>query len=106
MGFSFKENCPDIRNTKVVDIYRQLREYGIDVDVFDPWVDRTEAADLYDVALVSELKCDTYSAVIVAVAHDEFKDIGIDGVSKFCLANHVIYDLKYIFPASSNILRL
>lgn len=106
MGFSFKENCPDIRNTKVADIYNQLREYGIEVDVFDPWVDRIEAINLYDVSLVSDLDREKYSAVIVAVGHDQFKDIGIDGISKCCLADHVIYDLKYIFPVSANILRL
>ena len=106
MGFSFKENCPDIRNTKVADIYNQLREYGIEVDVFDPWIDRVEAVNLYDISLVSELEREKYSAVIVAVAHDQFKDIGIDRISKCCLANHVIYDLKYIFPVSNNILRL
>jgi len=106
MGFSFKENCPDIRNTKVADIYHQLREYGIEVDVFDPWVDRIEAVNLYDVSLVTDLDREKYSAVIVAVAHDQFKDIGIDEISKCCLANHVIYDLKYTFPLSNNILRL
>mgnify|MGYP001257370687 CR=1 FL=1 len=106
MGFSFKENCPDIRNTKVVDIYRQLEEYGVDVDVFDPWVDRNEAANLYDLTLVTELNGNTYSAVIVAVAHDEFKNIGIDGISYFCTSNYVIYDLKYIFPKSPYTLRL
>lgn len=106
MGFSFKENCPDIRNTKVADIYNQLGEYGIEVDVFDPWVDRVEAVSLYDVSLVSHLERDKYSAVIVAVAHDEFKDIGIDEISKCCLANHVIYDLKNTFPVSNDILRL
>ena len=106
MGFSFKENCPDIRNTKVADIYNQLGEYGIEVDVFDPWVDRVEAVSLYDVSLVSHLEREKYSAVIIAVAHDEFKDIGIDEISKCCLANHVIYDLKYTFPVSNDILRL
>ena len=106
MGFSFKENCPDIRNTKVVDIYRQLGEYGIRVDVFDPWVDVDEAKDLYDVTLITELNLKTYSAVIIAVAHDEFKNIGIDGISELCTSNYLIYDLKYIFPKSDYTLRL
>lgn len=106
MGFSFKENCPDIRNTKVVDIYHQLKEYGIAVDIFDPWVDRNEAAELYDVTLIDELNRNTYSAVIVAVAHDQFKNMGTACISELCTSNYVIYDLKYIFPKSDYTLRL
>ena len=108
LGFSFKENCPDIRNTKVVDIYHQLLDYGIDVDVFDPCVDGNEVAALYDLSLIRELKNDTYSAVIIAVAHDKFKDFGVAGITQLCKSNHVIYDLKSILPASAsaNILRL
>ena len=108
LGFSFKENCPDIRNTKVVDIYHQLLDYGMDVDVFDPCVDGNEVAALYDLNLIRELKNDTYSAVIIAVAHDKFKDFGVTGIAQLCKSNHVIYDLKSILPASAsaNILRL
>ena len=106
LGFSFKENCPDIRNTKVVDIYHQLLDYGMNVDVFDPWVDGNEALALYDLSLIRELKNDAYSAVIVAVAHDEFKDLGVAGITQLCESIHVIYDLKSILPVSANILRL
>lgn len=108
LGFSFKENCPDVRNTKVIDIYHQLLDYGMGVDVFDPWVDESEATTLYDLSLTRELKNDTYSAIILAVAHSEFKDFGVAGITKLCKSSHVIYDLKSILPASdsTNILRL
>ena len=78
------------------------------VDVFDPWVDENEATTLYDLSLTRELKNDTYSAIILAVAHSESKDFGVAGITKLCKSSHVIYDLKSILPASdsTNILRL
>ena len=87
-------------------MFGQLKEYGIEVDVYDPWVDKVEAKKLYDISLIDHLDREKYCAVIVAVAHEQFKDIGIEEISKCCLPNHVIYDLKYAFPVSSKTIRL
>lgn len=96
MGLTFKENCPDIRNTKVVDIIDELNGYGVDVDVYDPWVDAEEARQEYNVSPVSELNDGSYDGVVVAVAHKQFIQMGIDGLKKLAKPDHVIYDLKYI----------
>ena len=72
LGLAFKENCPDIRNTKVVDLIGELRTYGVDIDVYDPWVDATEALDHCDVVSI-ELINNSYDAIIIAVAHNQFK---------------------------------
>ena len=106
MGLSFKENCPDIRNTKVVEIYHQLKEYGMSIDIFDPWVDKDEVQSLYQIDLVTELTPNTYSGVIVAVSHAEFIETGVLGVSKICKKDHVIYDIKSTFAKVKGILRL
>jgi len=106
LGLTFKENCPDIRNTKVIDIVRELESYNAVVDVHDPWVDAKVARDQCDVnlqQLPSEAK---YDAVIVAVGHQTFIDVGIDEIRKTAKPNHVLYDLKYIFPAKESDARL
>ncbi|WP_404401750.1 Vi polysaccharide biosynthesis UDP-N-acetylglucosamine C-6 dehydrogenase TviB [Idiomarina seosinensis] len=96
MGLTFKENCPDIRNTKVVDIIDELEQFGANVDVYDPWVDAEETRQEYDVSPVSELNEGSYDGVVVAVAHKQFIQMGIDGLKKLAKPDHVIYDLKYI----------
>ena len=106
MGFSFKENCPDIRNTKVLDVYNELSDYGIDVDVFDPWVDPKDALSFYGVTITNTPKVEFYDAVIIAVNHDEFKQLGQDGIEKFMKQTHIIYDLKYALEKTDLILRL
>jgi UDP-N-acetyl-D-glucosamine/UDP-N-acetyl-D-galactosamine dehydrogenase len=106
MGFSFKENCPDIRNTKVLDVYNELSDYGIDVDVFDPWVDPKDALSFYGVTITNTPKVEFYDAVIIAVNHDEFKQLGQDGIEKFMKQTHIIYDLKYALGKTDSILRL
>lgn len=106
MGLTFKENCPDIRNTKVVDIIDELKEYGVDVDVYDPWVDAEEAQHEYGVTPVAELTERYYDGVVVAVAHNQFKQLGIDGMKALAKSEHVIYDLKYIVDAGSADIRL
>ena len=80
MGLSFKENCPDLRNSKVVDIISELKEYNINVDVADPWCSKEEALDKYDIKLCEENKQSHYDAIILAVAHNEFKDMGIEAI--------------------------
>src|SRR5210317_867499 len=92
LGFAFKENCPDLRNTKVVDIVRELRSYGTEVDVYDPWVDVAEAKDEYGLDLVTAPEEGAYDVVIVAVAHDEFRALGAEGIRAFCKETSVLYD--------------
>ena len=99
MGFTFKENCPDLRNTRVVDIIDELQEYGMAVDVYDPWADAGEAADEYDVALTSSPENNAYDAIIIAVAHGEFKAMSAQRIHAFGKDKHVIFDVKYVLPA-------
>jgi len=106
MGLTFKENCPDIRNTKVVDIIDELKQYGINVDVYDPWVNKQEALHEYGVEVLEQPNQASYEGVIVAVAHNEFKSLGIEGIRALAMPTHVIYDLKYIIDANSVDIRL
>lgn len=106
MGFSFKENCPDIRNTKVYDVYKEIKNYSIEVDVYDPWVKQEEAKLLYDIELVQEIPTAGYDAIIMAVGHDVFKLKGYAGVISFLKSKHVVYDLKCIFEKHNAVIRL
>ena len=106
LGLSFKENCPDIRNTRIIDIVQELQEYNIDADVYDPWVDATEAQHEYGITPVPTLKNGQYDAVILAVAHDEFKAMGSDAIRALGKESHVLYDLKYVLAQSESDLRL
>ena len=96
MGLTFKENCPDVRNTKVVDILSELAEFDINVDVYDPWVNPEEAKHEYNVDLISVPKTGFYDAIIFAVAHNEFKALSADEIRALMKEEHVIYDLKYM----------
>ncbi len=98
LGFSFKENCPDLRNTRVVDIQARLREYQARVDIWDPRVDPAEAREEYGVELVAQPQAGRYDALIVAVAHDEFRDMGAARVRELGKPQHVLFDVKYMFP--------
>jgi UDP-N-acetyl-D-galactosamine dehydrogenase len=106
MGLTFKENCPDIRNTKVVDILAELAEFGIDADVYDPWVNPAEAEHEYSVTPVSQLQPASYDAVILAVGHREFRAMSVAQIRDLCKPNAVVYDLKYILPAGAADMRL
>ena len=106
MGLTFKENCPDIRNTKVVDILAELKEYDIAADVYDPWVDAAEAQHEYGITPISQPETGAYDAVILAVGHNEFRKLGAEGVRALTRADGVVYDLKYIFAAGATDLRL
>jgi UDP-N-acetyl-D-galactosamine dehydrogenase len=100
MGLTFKENCPDLRNSKVADVVRELKNnYGAKVDVYDPWIDHEEAAHEYGIHPVSRVRDGVYDAVVMAVGHKEFRDMGLPRVRKYCKKNHVVYDIKYLFPA-------
>ncbi len=100
LGLTFKENCPDIRNSKVVDVVRELQKYGADVDVYDPWADTAEAKHEYGIRPVRSLKRGSYDVAVVAVAHNEFRELGAAGVRAMCRKNHVLYDIKHVFPAA------
>jgi UDP-N-acetyl-D-glucosamine/UDP-N-acetyl-D-galactosamine dehydrogenase len=107
MGLTFKENCPDLRNTRVIDIVRELKEYNTQVDVFDPWVSKEEAKHEYDIVPVSELENGVYDAIIIAVGHQQFAAMGMGKIRKLCKQDdHLVYDLKYLFPADQTDLRL
>ncbi len=106
MGLTFKENCPDLRNTRIVDIVDELKTYGVNVDVCDPWVDADEAMYEYNIRPIKKPVTDKYDAVILAVAHQQFKEMDIDEIKSFTKQNSVIYDLKYLFPSHQTDARL
>ena len=104
MGLAFKENCPDLRNTRVVDIIQELESYGIEVDIYDPWVNSAEAKREYGLELIDVLQPRGYDAMIVAVAHDEFAQEDIATV--YGKPQSVVFDVKGILPRSAGVLRL
>ena len=106
MGLTFKENCPDLRNTRVVDIVKELAEYGIQVDVFDPWVKAEEAQCEYGISLIAELEQSAYDAVVLAVGHDQIKAMGAEKIRALGKSEHILYDLKYLLSAEESDLRL
>ena len=106
MGLTFKENCPDLRNTKVIDIVHELQEYNVNVDIVDPLCSNEEAIQEYGVSLTSAPKNNHYDAVILAVAHDQFKILGIEAIKAFGKENHVLYDLKCMLDKNSVDMRL
>ena len=100
LGMTFKENCPDIRNSKVADVVKELGKFGARVDVYDPWASSSETEHEYGIRLTRSLVAGRYDAVVAAVAHDEFRKLGIQGVRRLCRRNHVVYDIKHVFKAS------
>ncbi|MBS9404077.1 Vi polysaccharide biosynthesis UDP-N-acetylglucosamine C-6 dehydrogenase TviB [Halomonas sp. TRM85114] len=106
MGLTFKENCPDLRNTRVVDILRELADYNVAVDVFDPQVDKAEAEAEYGIRPVEQPEPGAYDAMILAVAHREFRELGAEGIRPWGKPEHVLYDLKYMLPKEAVDLRL
>ncbi|MFV1871977.1 MAG: Vi polysaccharide biosynthesis UDP-N-acetylglucosamine C-6 dehydrogenase TviB [Oleiphilus sp.] len=97
MGLTFKENCPDIRNTKVTDVIADLSSFHANIDIYDPWADAEEVNHEYGLKLVNEPKANNYDAVIITVAHSQIKDMGIEAIRKLCKTDHVIFDVKYLF---------
>jgi len=106
MGLTFKENCPDIRNTKIIDIVDELKSYEIDVDIVDPWCDPIEAANEYGLMVDRSFKKGAYDAILVAVAHDQFKEMGGNAIRELGKSRHVLYDLKYVLPKDDVDIRL
>lgn len=106
MGLTFKENCPDLRNTKVIDIISELGEFNMKVDVIDPWCSPAEAKKEYNIDLLNSVEKNQYDAIILAVSHDNFKLLGKDKIKSFGKDTHVLYDLKYILDKDSVDIRL
>ncbi|MBC7656838.1 MAG: Vi polysaccharide biosynthesis UDP-N-acetylglucosamine C-6 dehydrogenase TviB, partial [Frankiaceae bacterium] len=98
LGLAFKENCPDLRNTRVVDIVRELRGYHAQVDVFDPWVDAHEARAEYDIEPIAQPQPGSYDAIIIAVGHHQFAELGSAGLRLLGKPGAVLYDVKYVLP--------
>jgi len=98
MGLTFKENCPDLRNTRVVDMVEEFKAYQAEVDVYDPWVVPAEAIREYGVEPIKELKENSYSAVVLAVAHRQFVDMGVEKLRSLCRAGGILYDIKHTLP--------
>jgi UDP-N-acetyl-D-galactosamine dehydrogenase len=106
MGLTFKENCPDLRNTRVVDIVAELQEYNCQVDVFDPWVSVEEAVHEYGITPVAIPEAGVYDAIVLAVAHKQFREMGAASIRALGKATAVLYDLKYVLSAQESDLRL
>ncbi|MFT6925930.1 MAG: UDP-N-acetyl-D-galactosamine dehydrogenase [Psychromonas sp.] len=106
MGLTFKENCTDLRNTKVVDIVKELKEYNIIPDILDPWCSNEKAESEYGLSLIRTAEKGTYDAIILAVAHNQFKVMGADKIHDLGKNNHILYDLKYVLPKDEVDIRL
>ncbi|WP_151829076.1 Vi polysaccharide biosynthesis UDP-N-acetylglucosamine C-6 dehydrogenase TviB [Acinetobacter radioresistens] len=106
MGLSFKENCPDIRNTKIIDLINALKEYDLKLDIYDPWVDPLEVEKEYKLAPITSLQKASYDAIIIAVAHDEFKYMGSEQFKSLGKEKYILYDLKYILDKANSNIRL
>lgn len=106
MGLTFKENCPDLRNTRVIDIVRELGEFNVDVDVYDPWVSAEDAVHEYNITPTAKPRDGTYDGIIIAVAHKQFVAMGEEAIRALGKVEHVLYDLKYVLSAEDSDLRL
>ena len=99
MGLTFKENCPDIRNTRVIDIINELNSFGANVDIYDPWVDPKETQHEYGITPIEKPQANTYDAIILAVKHKQFIAMGEQQIKALGKENHILYDIKYLLPA-------
>ena len=99
LGLTFKENCTDLRNTRVVDIIGELRSYGACVEVHDPWVNPTDARNDYGLDMIHQPDRGRYDAIILAVAHHQFQELGVAAIRRFGHPQAVLYDVKHLFPA-------
>ena len=96
MGLTFKENCPDLRNTRVVDLVQEFTNYNCNVDIYDPWVDKQEAEQEYNLQPIESPENNQYDAILLAVAHNEFKELSLEQIKAYGKENHVLYDVKYL----------
>ncbi len=102
LGLSFKEDCPDLRNTRVVDIVDELQQFHAEVEIYDPWVDAGEALQEYGITLQTELREGEYDAIMIAVAHQQFREMGSATLRSFGRPGAVLFDVKYLFPAEES----
>jgi len=102
MGLTFKENCPDLRNTRVVDLVEEFEGFNCNVDVYDPWVSKDEAVHEYNIKPIDSPEQDKYDAILLAVAHDEFKALSVEQIKEFGKDNHVLYDIKYLLNTNES----
>ncbi len=106
LGVTFKENCPDLRNTKVADIVNELRQYDVGVDIHDPWADPAEARHEYGYELIAQPQAGIYDGIVLAVAHEQFVKMGAAVIRKLGKPEHVLYDLKHVLPLEAADIRL
>ena len=106
LGLTFKENCPDTRNSKVIDVINALSEYSCEVDVYDPKIKQLQSSERLKCKILSEPKYDVYDAIVLAVAHDEFINQGVASLRRYGNENHILFDLKYAFSESQTDERL
>ena len=106
MGLTFKENCADIRNSGIKSVVESLKKKNCNLDLYDPWVNKEDIKKIYDIYPKSKLNKNTYDGIMIAVAHDKFKNMGIETIYNLCKKNHIIYDLKYLFTSDKIDLRL
>jgi UDP-N-acetyl-D-glucosamine/UDP-N-acetyl-D-galactosamine dehydrogenase len=102
MGLTFKENCPDLRNTRVVDLVKEFKSFNCNVDVYDPWVDKNEAVYEYNIKPIKQPEIGKYDAILLAVAHDEFKALSVEQIRSFGKGKHVLYDIKYLLDVNDS----
>jgi len=100
MGLTFKENCPDLRNTRVIDLVEEFEGFNCNVDIYDPWVDKDESVHEYNIKPINYPVAGKYDAILLAVAHDEFKALSVEQIKAFGKDNHVLYDIKYLLDAN------
>jgi len=106
MGLTFKENCPDLRNSKVVDVIRELERYGAKVDAYDPWANAKDTEHEYGIRPIKAPRAGTYDAIVLAVSHTAFKEMGLRAIKRLAKRRHVVYDIKYLFPRGATDARL
>ncbi len=106
LGFTFKGDCPDVRNTKIIDIVKELKDFNINVDIYDSWANKSEVESEYGETLIDSLEHNAYDGIIIAVDHKEFKEMGIHEVRKLGKEKHVIYDVKHVFDSNDADIRL
>ncbi|MGV2840938.1 nucleotide sugar dehydrogenase [Vibrio cyclitrophicus] len=106
MGFTFKGDCPDVRNTKIIDIVKELNDFNVNVDVYDNWADPNEVVQEYNINLIKELEPAKYDGIILAVDHDETKELGIEYIRSLGKDKHILYDVKYVFSPGDADIRL
>ena len=102
MGLTFKENCPDYRNTQVADLIKEFKKFSCNVDVHDPWVSKKFVAEEYKNLLIEEPTKGKYDAIVLAVAHDQFKSLSEDLIRSYGKSNHVLYDIKYLLKSNES----